>query len=423
MTLRETACHLEIKPETLARHRVQSEPIQPPPLINLVDPELYSHGDPFEQWRWLRANDPAHWHEPTELPGFWSLTRYEDVRTAYRDHETFSSAQGILLRPADHGADPGGGRTLALTDPPRHRQLRGVVDEWFTVRSVRALEEEMREIARTVVKGALERISCDFVAEIAARIPLYVICKMMGVPESDWQYLYDLTSKAFAAGDPLTRRFAHLDIMGYFEKLQEEKAANPGDDLVSALATAAVDGERLSPDDVILNCDNLLVGGTENTRISAAGGMLTFLQHPEQWRILQEDPSLLSSAVEEVLRWTSTATHIMRTAARSTEIHGKKIEVGDRVVFWLPSANRDETVFDDPDRFDVLRKPNRHLALGFGEHFCLGSMLARAELRLLYGELLNGQIDIELAGEPKLLDSIVVNGPERLPVRLTPRGA
>lgn len=402
---------------------MQSEPIQPPPLINLVDPELYSHGDPFVQWRWLRANNPVHWHEPAELPGFWSLTRYEDVRSAYRDHETFSSAHGILLRPADHGADPGGGRTLALTDPPRHRRLRGVVDEWFTVRSVRALEEEMRDIARAVVDGALAQGSCDFVAEIAARIPLYVICKMMGVPDSDWQYLYDLTSKAFAAGDPLTRRFAHLDIMGYFEKLQEEKAANPGDDLVSALATAVIDGERLSPDDIILNCDNLLVGGTENTRISAAGGMLTFLRKPEQWRILREDPSVLPSAVEEVLRWTSTATHIMRTAARPIEIHGQRIEAGDRVVLWLPSANRDETVFDDPDRFDVLRKPNRHLALGFGEHFCLGSVLAKSELRLLYGELLSRQIDIEPAGEPKLLDSIVVNGPESLPVRLTSHGA
>ncbi|MFC9132793.1 cytochrome P450 [Streptomyces sp. NPDC057099] len=375
------------------------------------------------QWRWLRANEPVHWHPPTELPGFWSLTRYEDVRAAYRDSDTFSSAQGILLRPADHGADPGGGRTLALTDPPRHRQLRGLVDEWFAVRSVRALEAEMRDIAQGVVDRALEMGSCDFVADIAARIPLYVICRMMGVPESEWPYLYDLTSKAFAAGDALTRRFAHLDILGYFEKLQEEKAAEPGDDLVSVLATACIDGERLSPEDVILNCDNLLVGGTENTRIAAAGGMLALLRHPDQWRLLREDPELLPSAVEEVLRWTSTATHIMRTAVRPTEIRGKRIAVGDRVVFWLPSANRDETVFDDPDRFDVRRRPNRHLALGFGEHFCLGSMLARVELRLLYGELLGRSVGIELDGEPTLLDSIVVNGPERLRVRLTPQAA
>ncbi|WP_256102804.1 cytochrome P450 [Streptomyces sp. Ncost-T10-10d] len=322
------------------------------------------------------------------------------------------------MRPAEHGADPGGGRTLALTDPPRHKQLRELVDGWFTVRSVRALEEEMRDIARSVVDRALERGGCDFVADIAARIPLYVICKMMGVPQSDWEYLYDLTSQAFAAGDPVTRRFAHLEILGYFETLQEEKAARPGDDLVSVLATASVDGERLSPEDVILNCDNLLVGGTENTRIAASGGMLALLEHPGQWHALSQDPGLLPNGVEEILRWTSTATHIMRTATRSVEIGGRRIAAGDRVVFWLPSANRDEEVFEDPDRFDVGRQPNRHLALGFGEHFCLGAMLARVELRLLYGELLDRSVRVELDGTPTLLSSIVVNGPERLPVQL-----
>ncbi|MFJ5104728.1 cytochrome P450 [Streptomyces sp. NPDC088554] len=383
-----------------------------------MDPELYSQGDPFVQWKWLRANDPVHWHRPTELPGFWSLTRYHDIRTAYRDAETFSSAQGILLRPADHGADPGGGRTLALTDAPRHKQLRGLVDGWFAVRSVRALEAEMQGIAERVVNTALEQGSCDFVTDVAARIPLFVICRMMGVPESDWEHLYDLTSQAFAAGDPLTRRFAHLNILGYFETLQAEKAQKPGDDLVSVLATAEVEGERLSADDVILNCDNLLVGGTENTRIAAAGGMLALLEHPGQWQAVRDGHELLPSTVEEVLRWTSTATHIMRTAVRPTEIHGQRIEVGDKVVFWLPSANRDESVFTDPDTFDVHRTPNRHLSLGFGEHFCLGSMLARVELRLLYGELLRQGVHVELDGEPKLLDSIVVNGPESMPVRM-----
>ncbi|GAA2637775.1 cytochrome P450 [Actinomadura fulvescens] len=392
------------------------------PPINLVQPGLYSHGDPFTQWKWLRANDPVHRHPPTELPGFWALTRYDDIREAYNDHETFSSAHGILLRPDEHGADPGGGRTLALTDPPRHRQLRGLVNEWFAVRAVRALENDMADIAQNVVERALEAGSCDFVTDIAARVPLYVICRMMGIPESDWEYMYTLTSQAFAADDALTRRIAHLEILGYFDKLREARAADPGDDLVSVLATAEVDGARLDPQDVILNCDNLFVGGTENTRIAAAGGMLAFLEHPDQWRALVEDPSLLNSAVEEVLRWTSTATHIMRTATRPVTLHDRRIAAGDKVVFWLPSANRDESVFDEPDRFDIARKPNRHLALGFGEHFCLGSMLARVELRLLYRELLTRSPHLTLDGQPKLLDSIVVNGPERLPVAFGPQG-
>ncbi|MFI7019636.1 cytochrome P450 [Streptomyces sp. NPDC050164] len=389
------------------------------PQINLVDPELYATGDPFAQWRWLRAHAPVYWHEPTDLPGFWALTTYDDVRTAYRDAATFSSAQGILLRPDSHGADPGGGRTLALTDAPRHKQLRGLVDEWFSVRSVRAIEQDIQGVARRVVGEALERGTCDFVADVAARVPLYVICKMMGIPGADWERLFTLTSDAFGAGDPLTQRLAHLDILGYFDTLRTDKAKNPSDDLVSILATAEVDGEPLTPDDVILNCNNLLVGGTENTRIAASGGMLAFLRHPGQWQDLRQDPALLPSAVEEVLRWTSTATHIMRTATRPVEIRGHQIAAGDRVTFWLPSANRDEAVFPDPDRFDIRRNPNRHLALGFGEHFCIGSMLARVELRHLYNELLTQSINVELDGEPTLLSSIVVNGPEQLSVSLT----
>jgi cytochrome P450 len=277
----------------------------------------------------------------------------------------------------------------------------------------------MTEVTRRVVDEALESGTCDFVTDVAARVPLYVICRMMGVPSSDWDHLFMLTSQAFGASDPLTQRFAHLDIMSYFEELQAAKAANPGDDLVSILATSEIDGVRLTPDEILLNCDNLLVGGTENTRIAAAGGMLAFLEHRDQWDALAKEPELLPSAVEEVLRWTSTATHIMRTALRPTEIHGNQVAAGDRVTLWLPSANRDESVFDRPDEFDIRRKPNRHLALGFGEHFCLGSVLARAELRILYHELLHRDIQIELAGTPTRLTSIVVNGPEALPVRLT----
>lgn len=397
-----------------------SDTLDRPPSINLVDPGLYSDGDPFVQWRWLRANDPVYRHRPTDYPSFWVLTKYEDVRAVFRDAETFSSAQGILLRPSGHGTDPGGGRTLALTDPPRHRQLRGLVDEWFTVRSVRAIEAKMREVAGSVIDLAVERERCDFVGDIAARIPLYMICSMMGVPESDWERLFTLSRQAFGADDAVTRRFAHLDIMGYFEDLTVVKAANPADDLVSVLVTGEIEGKRISQEEVILNCDNLFVGGAENTRIAAAGGMLTFLQHPEQWQRLVEDPALLPSAVEEVLRWTSTTTHILRTASWPVEIRGRRIDAGDLVTLWIPSANRDEEVFTDSDRFDVSRQPNRHLALGFGEHFCVGNKLARVEIRLLYQELIDRSLRVEPDGEPRRLGSIVVNGLEYLPVKLVP---
>ena len=397
------------------------EPEALPPKINLTDPELYSHGDPHAVWRWLRINDPVRWQPPTDLPGFWILTKFDDIRSVYRDPDTYSSAGGILLRPEEHGADPGGGRTLALTDPPRHRQLRAIVDGWFTPRAVRALGTEMRDVARDVVARALERERCDFVTEIAARVPLYVICRMMGVPKDDWERIFTLTNQAFGDADALARRIAHLDILQYFEELAEDRKKCPAEDLVSALVQAEINGTRLTQDEIILNCDNLLVGGTENTRIAAAGGMLAFLEHPSEWQAVSQETALLPSAIEEILRWTSTATHIMRTATGPVVLRGRRIESGDRVTLWNPSANRDETVFADPDRFNVRRRPNRHLSLGGGEHFCLGVALARAELQLLFAELLQSTGHIELDGPPVLLGSIVVNGPERLPVRLGPR--
>lgn len=398
-----------------------SQQIEPPFEINLVDPTLYSEGDPHEVWHWLRTNDPVRWHPPGDLPGFWILTTYDDVLAVYRDPVAFSSEKGILLRPEEYGPDPGGGRTLALTDPPRHRQLRGLVHDRFVLRSVRSIEAEIRGIAREVVLQALERERCDFVADVAARIPLYTICNMMGVPRSEWGHLLERTTLAFGGSDPETRSLAHMDILQYFTELVAERGKRPADDLVSVLATAEIDGRKLTPDEVLLNCDNLLVGGTENTRIAAAGGMEALLQHPDQWQTLSENPELLPSAVEEVLRWTSTATHIMRTATRPAVLRDRHIQAGERVTLWNPSANRDENVFPDPERFDVGRRPNRHLTLGSGEHFCLGGTLARAELRLLYEELLTTTRRIEFDGVPTRLSSIVVNGLERMPVRMVAR--
>ncbi|HZM75036.1 MAG TPA: cytochrome P450 [Candidatus Limnocylindrales bacterium] len=391
------------------------------PEIDLTDPRLYSDGDPFAVWRWLRANDPVRWQPPSELPGFWIVTRYEDVRAVYEDPDTFSSAGGIILRPAGYGADPGGGRTLALTDPPRHRHLRAIVDRWFMLRSIRSLEAEVRDATRNVIIQALRRGNCDFVNDVAARIPLYVICKLMGVPREDWPSLFEWTFDAFCGADAMKRRLAHLDILQYFRELVARRIQGPAGDIISAFVTAEIDGRKLTIDEVVLNCDNLLVGGTENARLAAAGGMLAFLQHPAQWRAVAGEPDLLRSAVEEVLRWTSSATHIMRTATRPVVLRGRHINEGDRVTLWNPSANRDESVFEDADRFIVGRKPNRHLTLGFGEHFCLGGALAKAELRILYEELLHGTERIELAGPPVRLSSFVLNGLERLPITMVPR--
>jgi cytochrome P450 len=243
---------------------------------------------------------------------------------------------------------------------------------------------------------------------------------MMGVPKEDWEEMFTLANLAFGADDADERSYAHMDIIRYFAGLLEARTKCPASDLVSALATARIADKNLTTDEILVNCDSLIVAGTETTRLAAAGGMLAFLQHPAEWRAIAEEPTLLPSAIEEVLRWTSTATHLMRTATRPVILRDRHIEAGERVTLWTPSANRDEAVFVDPDQFNIRRQPNRHLSLGAGEHFCLGAALAKAELRILYEELLRSTEHIELDGPPVLLGSIVVNGLQQLPVKMSP---
>lgn len=379
----------------------------------LCDPDLHAHGDPHELWRWMRAHAPVHHTPAGQLPAFWSLTRYSDVRDVYRDPATFSSARGVLLRPVALGEDPAGGMTLALSDPPRHKHLRSLAADWFTTRSVRGMAPLIDSAIQGTLRQALALGQCDGVHDLAGRLSMYTIGAIMGVPEGDREHLFRWTNEAFEAGISLA---GHRELMTYFVDLMARRAAEPEDDLVSML----LHGGDLTEEEVLFNCENI-VGATENGRLAVAGGILAFLEHPEQWQRLREDRSLLPAAVEEVLRWTSSATHSMRTTTRAVELHGHRIEAGERVVLWVPSANRDETVFAAPYRFDVGRTPNRHLALGAGEHFCLGSTLARAQLRALFGALLDDGIRLTLAGPVHRVRSVAVGGPEVLPLTVLPR--
>ncbi len=390
----------------------------PVSLSRLTDPELHAEGGAHALWLWMREHAPVHWTPGGELPGFWSLTRYDDVRAAYRDPRTFSSAHGVLLRPLKYGEDPGGGLTLALTDPPRHRQLRGLMRDRFTERAARSLEPFICETVGALLARAIELGECDFAHDVAARLTLYVIAHVMGAPGSDHEALYLWTHEAFEAGKPLA---THLKIMQYFIELMDRRETAPGDDLVSDLVHGETDGEPLSEEELLLNFENL-VGAAENAGLSMAGGMLAFLEHPEQWQRLHEEPSLLPSAVEEVLRWTSSATHSMRTVRKPTVFGDQRLRQGDRVVLWLPSANRDARAFPDAERFDVGRRPNRHLALGIGEHFCIGNALARTQMSVLFSQLLAG-VRVEQIGASTRLRSIVVSGPAELPVRMRANGA
>lgn len=383
----------------------------------LADPDFHADGDAHELWRRMRETDPVHLHEPGELPRFWSVTRYADVRAVYADPATFSSAHGVLLRPAARGDDPGGGLTLALTDPPRHRLLRSLFADRFNVRSAQTLADTMRSEVRDVLARALEQDVCDFAQDVAARLSIFNICRVLGVPPADFELVFGWTQEAFAAHKPLA---AHVPIMRYFIDLMDASRNAPADHVASRIVHGTIDGEPLTEAEILLNFENL-VGATENAGLSMASGILAFLEHPDEWRRLREDRRLLATAVEEALRWASSATHSMRTATRDCVVGGSAIAAGDRVVLWLPSANRDAAAFDRPDRFDVERRPNRHLALGFGEHVCIGGSMARAQFSILLTELLDSVAAMEQAGPAVPLRSIAVNGPQRLPVRLTSR--
>ena len=382
----------------------------------LVDPELHASGDPHATWRWMRTHAPVYWHEPSEFPEFWSITRREDVRAIYRNPNIFSSAHGVLLRPERHGIDPGGGLTLALSDPPRHTDLQSIVASWFTRRFTQQLEAGIRLEVRGLIKSAMDQGECDFTHDVAARVTHGAICRIMGVPEEDRDWLFFCSHEAFDAGRSLA---SHPEFMEYFANLMELRMAEPSDDLLSALVDGMVGGELLTEMEILLNCESL-VGATENAGLSMAGGILAFVEHPDQWRRLQQDRSLMPTAIEEVLRWTSSAAHSMRVAAQPTVVRDQRIDAGDRVVLWIPSANHDESVFAHPECFDIGRRPNPQLAFGVGEHLCLGKILARTQLQVLFSELVDAVDRIEPSGAHVRVRSLAVRGPARLPVRLVP---
>jgi cholest-4-en-3-one 26-monooxygenase len=378
----------------------------------------------------LRREAPVHFHPEPDGPGFWVLTKYEDVKWASRNPQLFSSwLGGTNIRDLD-AEQLNRTRVLMLNmDPPKHRQFRNIVNKAFTPRMVKQLEPRVREMAKRIVDRVAEKGECDFVSEVAAHLPMEVICEMMGVPAEDRPHIYDLTNKLIGFDDPeyqaspADAEQASLGMFVYASKLAEKARKHPGEDLATALLTAEVDGEHLN--ELEFNSFFLLlaVAGNETTRTVTTNGMLALIQHPDERRRLVENPKLVESAVEEILRFEPAVHYFRRTASQDVELRGKKIRKGDKITMWYPGANRDEEVFKRPDAFDIARDPNEHLAFGVGEHFCLGSNLARMELNLIFEELV-GRIakDIELAGPVRRLRSNFVNGVKEMRVRFEPEG-
>ena len=394
------------------------------PLIDvgLDDCESFARGVPHEVLARLRTESPVVRHLERGGPGFWAITRHADVVRISKDPETFSSALGTNLFDPPAADLPLIQAILINMDPPQHVKFRRIVKAGFTPNRVQRLEAHVRAIARSIVDDVAHKGECDFVADVAAELPLRVITEMLGVPEGDRRRIFELSNRLIlgANASPETMaesKAAAMEMWMYAHQLAEERKARPGSDLVSQLLAGEVDGEKLSE----LEFDSffllLAVAGNETTRNLVSGGMLALLEHPAQRDQLLSNRGLLPDAVEELLRWVSPISHMRRTATRDVELRGERILEGEKVVLWYASANRDEEVFERPFRFDVRRRPNRHLAFGIGEHFCLGSHLARMETRVIFEELLRRLPDLQLAGPVRRMPSNFVNGIVSMPVK------
>ena len=403
-----------------------------PEVIDLGHPDVFVEGVRHDAFAVLRRDYPVYWNEEPEGwgPGFWNLTRHEDVTAVSRDPQTFSSAQGINITyhpsmdPKIVNALIGGMITM---DPPAHNAYRKVALPFFTKTALDRLEGRIREVARKVVTEAAERGECDFMKDVAAPLPISVLCEILGVPDEDHDKIFEWSNLLVGGIDPdlgVSQENVipiYLQLFAYGQSLIADRRKNPRGDLMTAIANARMeDGEPIRED--LLNGFFLLmvIAGNETTRNSIAGGMETLIQHPDQHRRLLADRSLLPTAVEEILRWVSPVLYMRRTATRSTEIAGVPIAEGDKVVMWYPAANRDDRVFADADRFDVGRDPNPHLAFGIGQHFCLGAQLARLQLKVMFSELLDRLPNVELTGPVRRIRTNFLGAIKSMPVRCAP---
>jgi cytochrome P450 len=400
---------------------------------NLTDPAFFANHDPHPLWKRMRAEDPVHWATGDLSQGFWSITKYEDAVAVLRDPHTFSSeAMGMSMPTRElenmQPEELGCGAMIIAMDPPRHNPMRKALSKNFLRSHVGQWEEQCRRVVTELIDRIARVGHCDFVTDVAQQLPMLMILEMMEIPHSDRPTLLRWAAMTVGNDDPEfqvgssleSRRKGNFAIYDYSRRLALERRGGAGGDLVTVMGNAVVMGERLSERELGFTGDMLVLAGIETTRTALADGMFQLLRNPAARHQLQRRPELLPTTVEEILRWTSPVGHILRVATADTEIRGRRIRAGDKVVVWVPSANRDEDVFADPERFDIERAPNEHIAFGHGEHFCLGAHLARLELRTMIQELLRRLPDMELAGPVERLHSIQLFGPKHMPVRFKP---
>ena len=398
--------------------------------MSLLYAERYAEfGYPHDEWTRLRREAPVHFVDPERGRAYWAITRHADIVEISRQPDLFTNWP--RFKAAEGSDELAAVRTLSTMDPPDHRTYREIVSRRFTPRALEKLREPIEAVTVELMDGLeLEGTTAefDFVERVAAPLPILIIAWVLGLPREDWEHIYQLTNAAIGFADPQfqregesledTLRRSRGEIFEYFAGLSAERRKNPGEDLISELACAKIDGRPLPEDELLAYYFILVVAGNETTRNAVSGGFLAFAEHPEQWARLRADPGLLRGAVEETLRWVSPVIHHARTAARDTEIRGVPIAKDDTLTLFYPSANRDEEVFTDPFTFRIDRPRNPHLALGVGEHVCLGAHLARLEIELALRHLSKRIESMERIGPTLRLASANVGGIKQLPVRL-----
>jgi cytochrome P450 len=409
----------------------------------LVDPRCYADRRIHDAYTWLRNNNPLGIAEPEGYDPFWTVTKHADILEVSKQNDLFHNGdrQATLTNQESDrrvremtGGSPHLIKSLVQMDAPEHPKYRMLAQPWFLQGNLKKLEDRIRTIARGAVdKMAAKGGRCDFVKDVALLYPLHVIMEILGVPEEDEPRMLRLTQELFAPQDPDTARAQPADLdpaeyakaltavvddfEAYFTRISEDRRANPRDDFATVIATAKINGEPLPRLEQMGYYMIIATAGHDTTSSSTAGAIWELCDHPDQFAKLKADPSLISSMVEESIRWMTPVKHFMRSATRNTELRGRRITKGDWLMLCYASGNRDEEVFDDPFTFQVDRKPNKQVAFGYGGHVCLGQHLARMEMRILFEELLPRLKSISRDGEATMTQAFFVNGPKKLPVR------
>jgi cytochrome P450 len=394
-----------------------------PATLDLTDPRTFLDLDQRAMWRRFRTESPVHRHPPgPQTPGFWVISRYADAVAVYRDNKRFTSEKGTVLTTLLQGHDSAAGKMLAVTDGARHREIRNLMLKSFSPRVLAPVVDGVHRHTRELLAAAVASDRVDFVADVVDHIPMRTMGDLLDIPAADRAQLVEWNTRTLSRHSSEDSEFESLmarnEILLYISGLAAERRAAPGDDVLSTLAAATVDGRPLTEDEIVLNAYSLILGGDESTRMSIIGGLIALAENPEQWRRLKQGEVAPETATEEILRWTTPAMHFGRRALVDVELGGQVIRAGDVVTLWNASANFDEEVFADPDSFDVGRTPNKHVVFGHGPHFCLGAFLGRVHVNAMVEALRAMVADITLLGPPQRLHSNFIQGYSGLPVAL-----